>query len=129
MSSSTGARALRDGRISVPAADPHTPPDVSALQPISAVEALAVAPADTLYTLPERSGKLDRPFPIWRHRGRTWDQPFRLRRDGGFLAVGLDSGPDGLGYHPVRASHRPTGFASRRPRTSLYSPRTVQPPP
>lgn len=107
------ARVLRYDRIDGPAANLDTPPEFSALQRNSAFEALAIAPDDTLYTLPERSGKLDRPFPIWRYRGGTWDQPFGLRRDGGFLAVGADIGPDGRFYLLEREFHGLTGFASR----------------
>lgn len=107
------ARVLRYDRIDGPAANLLTPREFSAFQTNSALEALAIAPDGTLYTLPERSGDMDRPFPVWRYRDRKWDQPFGLRRDGGFLAVGADIGPDGRFYLLEREFHGITGFASR----------------
>lgn len=107
------ARVLRYGRIDGPAANLYTPREFSSLQRNSAFEALAIAQDGTLYTLPERSGQLDRPFPVWRYRDGRWDQPFGLRRDGGFLAVGADIGPDGRFYLLEREFHGLTGFASR----------------
>ena len=107
------ARVLRYDRIDGPAANLVTPRQFAALQKNSALEALAIAEDGTLYTLPERSGALDRPFPVWRFRDGKWDQPFGLRRDGGFLAVGADIGPDGRLYLLEREFHGITGFASR----------------
>lgn len=107
------ARVLRYDRIDGPAANLPTPPEFAALQVNSALEALAIAPDGTLYTLPERSGRLERPFPVWRFRNGRWDQPFSLRRDGGFLAVGADIGPDGRFYLLEREFHGLSGFASR----------------
>lgn len=107
------ARVLRYDRIDGPAANLYTPRQFSSLQRNSALEALAIAPDGTLYTLPERSGAMERPFPIWRYRDGKWDQPFGLRRDGGFLAVGADIGPDGRFYLLEREFHGVTGFASR----------------
>lgn len=69
-----------------------------AMQNNSSLEALAVGPEDALYTLPERSGAKDRPFPVWRYRAGQWDQPFALPRDGNWLPVGADFGPDGRLY-------------------------------
>lgn len=107
------ARVLRYDRIDGPATNLPTPQDFSAMQTNSALEALAIAPDGTLYTLPERSGELDRPFPVYRFRNGRWDQPFGLRRDGGFLAVGADIGPDGRFYLLEREFHGLSGFASR----------------
>lgn len=107
------ARVLRYAAIDGPAANLSTPPEFSSMQRNSALEALAIGLDGTLYTLPERSGTLDRPFPVWRYRDGTWDQPFGLRRDGGFLAVGADIGPDGRFYLLEREFHGLTGFASR----------------
>lgn len=69
-----------------------------AMQNNSSLEALAIGPDGALYTLPERSGARDRPFPVWRFRGGQWDQPFALPRDGNWLPVGADFGPDGQLY-------------------------------
>jgi hypothetical protein len=69
-----------------------------ALQGNSGLEGLAIAEDGTLYTLPERSGRLERPFPVWRFRGGAWDQPFTIPRRPPHLPVGLDIGPDGRLY-------------------------------
>jgi len=80
---------------------PHALPIPDAfrrMQHNSALEALAIAPDGSLYTLPERSGKLDRPFPVYRYDGADWSVAFDLPRTGPFLPVGADFGPDGLLY-------------------------------
>lgn len=64
----------------------------------SGFEALAIDAQGRLITLPERSGHLSRPFPVWRHDADGWTQPFAISRSGGFLPVGADFGPDGLFY-------------------------------
>lgn len=69
-------------------------PDFDTLQTNSGLEALAQDPQGRLITLPERSGAWERPFPIYRHDGTDWTQPYTLRRDGQFLPVGADTGPD-----------------------------------
>ena len=74
---------------------------------------MAIAADGTLYTLPERSGILSTPFPIFRFKDDVWDQPFSLPRRGFFLAVGADIGPDGRLYLLEREFHGLSGFASR----------------
>jgi hypothetical protein len=107
------ARVLQYDAIDGPARNLLTPREFGRLQTNSALEALAVGPDGTLYTLPERSGEMDKPFPVWRYRDGTWDQPFGLRRDGGYLAVGADIGPDGRFYLLEREFHGILGFSSR----------------
>ena len=107
------ARVLRYDRIDGPARNLISPREFGRMQANSALEALAIDAAGTLYTLPERSGELDRPFPIFRYRDGTWDQPFGLRRDGGYLAVAADIGPDGRFYLLERQFHGILGFSSR----------------
>lgn len=107
------ARVLRYDMVDGPATNLPTPPEFSRLQRNSALEALAIGPDGTLYTLPERSGELTRPFPVWRFRGGSWDQPFALRRDGGYLPVAADFGPDGRFYLLEREFHGLAGFSSR----------------
>jgi hypothetical protein len=58
------------------------------------LEALAVDAGGTVYALPERSGGLTDPFPVYRYRDGTWDIPFSIGRSGEFLPVGVDFGPD-----------------------------------
>lgn len=70
------------------------------MQANSSLETLAIDDSGRLYTLPERSGKLTRPFPVFRYDPRTgdWSQPFTILRRGNFLPVGADFGPDGALY-------------------------------
>lgn len=82
------------------------------LQENSSLEALAIAPDGRLFTLPERSGREDRPFPVWVFDGQ-WTQPFDLPRDGVFLPVAADFGPDGRFYLLERDFRGLGGFASR----------------
>ncbi len=80
------------------------------LQGNSGLEALAIDARGHLFVLPERSGELTRPFPIWRHDGQRWRHVHDLPRQGGFLPVGADFGPDGRLYVLERSF---TGFAFR----------------
>lgn len=87
-------------------------PDFADMQMNSSLEALAIDTRGHLFTLPERSGALDRPFPVYRFDGQGWDIPFSLSRSAGFLPVGADFGPDGWLYLLERALTGP-GFRSR----------------
>jgi hypothetical protein len=88
-------------------------PDFLSMQPNSSLEALAIDSQGTLYTLPERSGALDRPFPVYRYATRQWDQPFSIPRDGDYLPTAADFGPDGLLYILERNFQGILGFQSR----------------
>ena len=79
----------------------------------SSMEALAIDSDGTLFTMPERSGRLDRPFPVWRFRKGKWDQKLSISRSGGFLPVGADFGPDRRLYVLERNFAGLSGFASR----------------
>lgn len=113
------ARVLRYADVTGPAENLPVPPQFRRLQVNSALEALAAGPDGTLYTLPERSGAVDRPFPVWRFRRGRWDQPFALPRSGPFLAVSADIGPDGRFYLLERAFFGLGGFATRLRRWRL----------
>ncbi len=80
-----------------PAAPYARNPAFADLQPNSGLEALATGPDGTIYTVPERSGRYDRPFPVYRYRN-DWDVAFEIPRRGKFLVTGADIGPDGLFY-------------------------------
>lgn len=77
------------------------PPDpaFARLQRNSGLEALAATADGTLYTIPERSGALERPFPVWRLApgARHWEEG-RLPRMPPHLVTGADIGPDGRLY-------------------------------
>ena len=92
------------------------PPQLRAfrqLQLNSALEALAIDSEGVVYTLPERSGALDRPFPVYRFTGEDWDQQLSVPRRGDFLPVGADFGPDGKFYLLERRFRGIFGFATR----------------
>ena len=93
-------------------------PDFEGMQRNSSLEALAIGPDGALYTIPERSGRTTRPFPVYRLRGETWDIPFSIPRRGAFLVTGADIGPDGLLYILER-DFTGIGFRSRVRRFDL----------
>lgn len=94
--------------LSIPKADAF-----KTLQRNSSLEALAAAPDGTLYTLPERSGDLERPFPVWRFANGKWREYAKIPRRGRFLTVGADIGPDGRFYLLERDFRGLLGFGTR----------------
>ncbi|MCX7646264.1 MAG: esterase-like activity of phytase family protein [Rhodobacteraceae bacterium] len=94
-------------------------PDFARLQNNSGLEALAIDREGRLLTLPERSGRLDRPFPVYRLENGAWTQPFDLPRDGAWLPVGADVGPDGRLYLLERNFRGLRGFDARVSRFAL----------
>ncbi len=106
------ARVLVYDRADGSAQNLPTPAAFAGMQVNSALEALAVDAAGRLYTLPERSGRQDRPFPLFVFDG-AWTQPFTIPRDGAFLPVGADFGPDGRLYLLERDFRGLAGFAAR----------------
>lgn len=85
----------------------------SELQLNSGFESLAVDLQDRPLAIPERSGKLDRPFPVYRFENKSWTVPYTIRRDGKFLPVGADTGPDGRLYLLERHYVPILGFSTR----------------
>ncbi len=85
----------------------------------SSLESLAIGPDGALYTLPERSGNVSRPFPVFRYQNGAWDSPYSLPRLDEFLPVGLDFGPDGAVYLLERQFSVIRGFSSRVRRFEL----------
>lgn len=96
---------------------PH--PDFANLQGNSGLEALAIDAHGALYTLPERSGQLSQPFPLYRFTNGAWSIPYVLPRRGEYLPVGADFGPDGKLYLLERQFSGLLGFSSRVRRFSL----------
>ena len=94
-------------------------PDFRRLQANSGLEALAIDADGVVYAIPERSGALDRPFPVYRFRDGRWDKRLRIRRDGSFLPVDADFGPDGKLYLLERDFTWVGGFATRVRRFTL----------
>jgi len=89
------------------------PPAFRKMQNNSSLEALAIAPDGALYTLPERSGQVSRPFPVFRYQNGEWSQPFDIPRRGEFLPTGADFGPDGRFYLLERHLSGIFGFRTR----------------
>ena len=85
----------------------------------SGLEALAIDTAGTLHAIPERSGRLERPFPVYRYRDGRWIDPLSLRRDGPFLVSDATFGPDGRLYVLERDFEWLGGFRTRVRRFEL----------
>ena len=81
------------------------------LIPNSGMEALAIGPDGALYTLPERSGRYDEPFPVYRYKN-GWDVAFTIPRTDSLLPVGADIGPDGK-FYLLERDFVGLGFRSR----------------
>jgi len=94
-------------------------PNFKTLQNNSSLEALAIDAQGKLYTIPERSGALDRPFPVYRFSGGKWDRRLSLPRLGKHLVVGADFGPDGKFYLLERHYAKLQGFSTRIRRFTL----------
>ncbi len=93
-------------------------PDFPGLQLNSALESLAIDADDNLYTIPERSGRIDRPFPVYRWKDGQWDIACTIPRRGAFLVAGADIGPDGKLY-VLERDFAGIGFRSRVRRFDL----------
>lgn len=106
-------RVARYARPGAPSELLPRPEAFSGFQMNSGLEPLAIDAQGTIYTLPERSGATDRAFPVFRFRGGLWDQPFAVPRDGDWLPVGADFGPDGMLYLLERDFAGIFGFLSR----------------
>ncbi|PJI86158.1 hypothetical protein BC777_2517 [Yoonia maricola] len=88
------------------------------MQDNASLEALAIGPDGTLYTMPERSGRATQPFPVFRLMNGEWDVPFTIPRRGPYLLSGADIGPDGLLY-VLERDFVGIGFRSRVRRFAL----------
>ncbi|WP_299476732.1 esterase-like activity of phytase family protein [Cypionkella sp.] len=113
------ARVLHYPKLSGAAQSIRSPREFKAMQKNSALEALAIDAAGTLYTLPERSGGATKSFPVYRFRAGKWDKRLQISREGGYLAVGADFGPDGKFYLLEREFRGLAGFSSRLRRFTL----------
>ncbi len=87
--------------------------DFEGMQNNSSLEALAIDENGALYTLPERSGKKSRPFPVYCFEKNAWRIAFSIPRRGDFLPVGADFGPDGRLYLLERHLAGIFGFQTR----------------
>lgn len=107
-------------RLGKPATELARVLDYGVLQNNSSLEALAIDRHGSLYTIPERSGELTKPFPVYVHSEGRWSTPYTIRRDGGpWLVSGAEFGPDGRLYVLERDFHWFSGFRSRIRRFTL----------
>jgi hypothetical protein len=111
-------RVRRYRAIDGPAETVEGHPDFPRLQRNSGLEALAIDAGGAIHAIPERSGALDRPFPVYRKRGGAWDRAASIVRDGEFLVTGADFGPDGRLY-VVERQFALLGFRTRVRRFTL----------
>jgi hypothetical protein len=88
-------------------------PDFAGLQRNSGLEALAADADGVLYAIPERSGALNRPFPVYRSGRGGWDRELSIPRRGKFLVTSADFGPEGRLYVLERQFQILGGFAAR----------------
>lgn len=106
-------RVWQYARADGPARKFHPNRDFKTLQNNSGLEALAIDDNGTLYAVPERSGALDRPFPVYVHAGRHWTHRYDIPRRPPYLVVGADFGPDGRFYLLERHLAGILGFRTR----------------
>lgn len=112
-------RVRRFADIDGPATKMPAHPDFARLQSNSGLEALTIDAEGRLYAIPERSGALTRPFPVYRLTGNRWEKVFSLRRDGPFLVSDATFGPDGRFYLLERDFEWLGGFRTRVRRFDL----------
>lgn len=95
------------------------PPRMRELRINSGMESLAILPDGTLMSMPEDSLAKSAPFPVLHFKDGEWSQPYTIRRDGNWLPVGSDYGPDDWFYLLERGFHGMLGFSSRVRRMRL----------
>jgi hypothetical protein len=94
--------------------------DFGKLQSNSSLEALAIAPDGVLIAIPERSGRWERPFPVFRWKDGVWLDTWALPRSGEYLVTDAAFGADGKLYLLERElALFDLGFSSRIRRFSM----------
>ena len=87
-------------------------PDFRRFSNNAGLEALAIDANGVLYAIPERSGSVTTPFPVYRFAGGAWTHTWDIPRIGEFLVVGADVF-DGKLYVLERYLSVLGGFVSR----------------
>ncbi|MEP3783233.1 esterase-like activity of phytase family protein [Ascidiaceihabitans sp.] len=96
-------------------------PDFRKMPSNRALEALAIDADGRLYTLQERTGTNDAPFPLYVFDQGQWTKTTVIPKRGPFVPVGADFGPDGFLYLLER-HFTPIGFRSQIRRFDLARP-------
>ncbi|MSU88244.1 esterase-like activity of phytase family protein [Rhodobacteraceae bacterium 2CG4] len=112
-------RVVVHERIDGPATLLPRPAEFRALQNNSGLEALFTGPDGRVHAIPERSGALARPYPVFRLDGEGWSVPFSIPRSAPHLVTGADLGPDGRLYLLERDFSGLLGFSTRVRRFEL----------
>ncbi len=121
------ARVLRYSALGAAPESLPNPREFLAYPHNAGFEALAIDSNGAVYSIPEELRVFRRPrlltgqasnaggddFPVWRFAGGKWSLAFTLPRQGGFLPVAADFGPDGRLYVLERTFHGIAGFGSR----------------
>jgi hypothetical protein len=100
-------------------------PAFKLLQNNSGFEAIAINAFDQIHVIPERSGAIERPYPVYRLSAGVWDSKLQFPRNAEFLPVGADFGPDAKLYVLERAFKWYRGFASQVRRFSVSQDKLV----
>jgi len=96
-------------------------PAISNLLPNKGLEGIAIAPDGNVIAIPEASGGMTAPFPMFRYSTDTgWDIPHHITRTPGYLPVGADFDPMGRLY-VLERGFAGFGFFSQVRRFSLGS--------
>jgi hypothetical protein len=95
-----------------PGTDLPRPHDFLTMSENASLEALAIAPDGTLFTLAEGESS-DHKRKVFRFKDGVWNDDFSLSLHGSFLPVGADFGPDGRLYLFERDFYGIAGFANR----------------
>lgn len=106
-------RVVAYDRIGGPGRELPRPPAFRNLIPNEGIEAIAVDTAGTIYAIPEQTIMPGADFRVFRFRDGRWTQPFRIPREGRFLPVGAEFGPDGWLYLLERDFRGALGFRNR----------------
>ena len=93
-------------------------PDFERFVGNNSLESVAVDTSGAIYTIPERSGRAQWPFPVYKFADGVAEIAFTIPRRGAFLVVGADIGPDGLLY-VLERDFTGLGFRSRVRRFNL----------
>ncbi len=113
------ARVLRFEQLGGAGQKIGVPRDFAGLSRNGGLEGLAIAADGTLFTLPEITGQMSIPFPLFRRQGSTWSLFATIPRTDYFLPVSADFGPDGHLYLLFRGFGGLSGFATRLQRFEL----------
>lgn len=113
------ARVFRAARLGDAMQQIGRPRDFGTLPSNGSLEALAIGPDGTLYTLPETEAQMATPFPLFARRGGAWTIIAQVPRSGEFLPVAADVGPDGRLYILFRGFSALAGFSTLLQRFTL----------